>query len=56
MQERSKHYSNKGGHKERSIINKLLENAVRKGLPLCKSDFSLCPERISNKKSSNQEE
>jgi hypothetical protein len=55
MLEKSKHYSNKGGHLERSLVNKILERAMREGLPLCKSDISFCLEREINREPNNQE-
>jgi hypothetical protein len=36
MEERRRHYSNKGGHFKRGTINRILNQAFKKGLPLCK--------------------
>jgi hypothetical protein len=55
MLEKSKHYSNKGGHLERSTVNKLLAITMKRGIPLCKSEISFCLERNINRESNNKE-
>jgi len=44
MQEKGNHYSNKGGHKIRGLINKLLREKIIKN----KREVSLCLEMEGN--------
>jgi len=49
MQERSDHYSNKGGHLRRSVINKIMLETNRKNILLCKSELTFQMRRYTRR-------
>jgi hypothetical protein len=49
MQERSNHYSNKGGHLRRSVINKIMRETNRTDIQLCKSELTFQMRRYTRR-------